>query len=289
MINPESVPSTSTFEAHGLFDVTLDLPQFQYHPTSTSVVPLSASYEAHTDFLSGAALLTSTEELPLLVKGIIKKYPVRFSFCPRDDSSALANFRRQAQLLVLDTLPTSSHDVRLSRRYGRIAEVIAWWEDDHGLWLLTNADTTQWLSLVEWWSKAMMDKESPDTILHSKTSPSSAKSESPFSFEERQSKSLLLWGKACEVLLRVVHCLTVCKSSVRLKNTKVLYRPSMTGLSPSSRVDPRTSPFVQISRQLRLHASPRYRLLTGSTSRRVCLELFSNHQRCSHAILWILQ
>lgn len=218
-MRPESIPTDAVFAAHGLSDVKLNLPSYDKpQPALSAILPLSATHQALGEYISGTAVFAPAgDRTPVLVKGPVKPRSVRFSFCPHGDAVAMAQFRRRAQISVLDTIspgipsnfPCSSTE---HRRYGRIKEVVAWWEDVDGLWLITDGEEDESMTLVEWWSRAMTDEEAVEDVGdvgHSKSHLNGSK-HSARDFPDRNGAlNLVRWGKACEKLVQIVDALRV--------------------------------------------------------------------------------
>ena len=210
----DAMPSEAVFASHGLSKISLDLTPLQQAPLGlASILSPSATYHATEEWLSGSAELIPTTTLPLLVNWEDVARPVRFIFCPWGDSAIMARFRRQAQIIVLDTLPppsrspSASSSSTLHRHYGRIKQVIAWWEDDTGLWLITDEDTEERRSLVEWWSQLMVDEEDNDVV--ERTEKMRMNGSGIHSEPKTGPSSLARYGAACGTLLSVINCLRV--------------------------------------------------------------------------------
>lgn len=111
------------YVAHGLTEVELDFE----HPL--------------TPWKTGSAYLSSQQHLPLLGSPNDR---VRFAWCSKANS--FDRFRRRAQLIALDTLPPSPGPSSATcSKFTPVNEVVAWWEDNSGCWLLTrgNEETSE--------------------------------------------------------------------------------------------------------------------------------------------------
>ena len=217
----DPVPFQAVCASHGLSRISLDWAPDQLAPPGlASILPLSATDQPIGEWICGSADLLPTEKLPLLVSLGDTARHVRFTFCPRGDSAIMARFRRQAQILVLDTLPPPSRSsfgspsAAVHRHYGRIKQVVAWWEDDTGLWLITDEDTEERRSLIEVWSQYMIDEEVIDVVEKPEKMPMNGLGTR--SAPDIGSSSLARYGAACRILLSVINCLRVRLHSLRV-------------------------------------------------------------------------
>jgi hypothetical protein len=132
------LPSADTFRAHGLtnIELSLQLPSAQSQPGLTP----SPVYPFHPEeWISGHAKFVVTPDYPLISKES-KSYPrISFTFCASNDQGSMSRFRRQAQLLALDSLPSKTGTSK-GHQFAHVKEVLAWWEDIHGLWLITEEE-----------------------------------------------------------------------------------------------------------------------------------------------------
>jgi len=199
-----SIPSDSVFAAHGLHNVQLDVPQIRPTAVAPLTIPASDSF-ATAEWVAGTALLRPTERFPLLVPSttVASSLPVRFSFCPAFDPSSMARFRRQSQLLALGTIPTAPGPS--TTRFGRVKQVLAWWEDGHGLWSVVDEEAEEGINLVERWSQIMHDPGMDDVVDNSEMLPSNVERRVEMSKRQRET----VYGEICELLLKVVECLRV--------------------------------------------------------------------------------
>jgi hypothetical protein len=236
----QSIPSEAVFAAHGLYDVVLDLP-----PSIPPYVTHSLNYghtSSHTtsNRISGWAKFRPVPTYPPFPSSKSSYEEVRFYLGQAGDPSSLSMFRRQAQLIALDTvslprstpgsssststdpLPDASPPRRREsntsidthKRYGLDKEVLAWWEDEHGLWLLTLMDREPTQDLVEVWGGIIGRGDVHHQVRElingeNKTSPKG----------KMRSTGMEAYAEACEVLLKVVDCLTVSAGPPRLELT----------------------------------------------------------------------
>lgn len=119
----------------------------------------------------------------------------------------MARFRRQSQLLALGTLPTAPGPS--STRFGRVKQVLAWWEDGHGLWSVVDEEAEEGLNLVERWSQIMHDPGMEDVVDDEELVPSNLNKRLEMSGPEREA----VYGEICLLLLKVVECLRVSYNS----------------------------------------------------------------------------
>jgi hypothetical protein len=199
------VPSVEELAVRGLLDVSIELPG----PPSGPVLSLGSFASEATngpDWISGSALLTPNRSYPVLTTSTERQYPLKVSFqaCCSDDPAVNARFRRHAQILTLDTLPKSPGP-SYRRKYSRVEEVVAWWEDATGLWLVLIDDgtTLQSESLLRCWSAIMGDDSEEEE------STDGLPSDVPRTFSDSSSESAERYGKVCELLLQIVDCLRV--------------------------------------------------------------------------------
>jgi len=109
-----------------------------------------------------------------------------------------------------------------------VKKVVAWWEDETGLWLITDGDVEETSTLVEWWSREIVDEvsdnivenlEAGDRVNVSRNSTASSPTENgPNGFESSGGSSssgrnrrtgFARYGKAWETLLLLVNALQV--------------------------------------------------------------------------------
>lgn len=161
------VPSPAVLAAHGLTELEIDSP-----PSSTAPTPLSAH-----------ALFRPVPAFPALSPiDPANGERVRLRWTSLTDIENATNFRRTAQIIALDccrsttafTLSkTQSHDAQGSEsvihssdyfqstlddqlkpphRAGTDKEILAWWEDEIGLWLVTREDRLEdFVTLTQYW------------------------------------------------------------------------------------------------------------------------------------------
>lgn len=217
-----SIPSDLVFAAHGLYNVQLDIPQLRPTPAANLTIPASDSFVT-AEWVAGTATLRPTERFPLLVPAASDSpsLAVRFSFCPAFDPTSMARFRRQSQLLALGTIPTAPGPS--TTRFGRVKQVLAWWEDGHGLWSVVDEEPDEGINLVERWSQIMHDPDMEDVVNDKEMLPSNIGRRAEMSKPQREE----VYGEICLLLLKVVECLRVCPSLLRL--------PPPTRLALSSR------------------------------------------------------
>jgi hypothetical protein len=115
----------------------------------------------------------------------------------------MARFRRQSQLLALGTIPTAPGPS--TTRFGRVKQVLAWWEDGHGLWSVVDEEAEEGINLVERWSQIMHDPGMDDVVDNSEMLPSNVERRVEMSKRQRET----VYGEICELLLKVVECLRV--------------------------------------------------------------------------------
>ena len=198
------IPSDSIFAAHGLYDVELDIgipDQSLFDPIA------SAGYGFTTpppvEFFSGSARLIPHERYPVISDAITIPPRVRFSFCPAYSTApTTARFRRRAQILALGTLPTSPGP---SLRFGRVEEVIAWWEDGLGLWFVVREDPSKTVSLLKKWSVIMGDPDMEDVVATQEILPMNAVRRARMSPRDAETA----YGQISKLLNKVVKCLQV--------------------------------------------------------------------------------
>ncbi|KAK4686974.1 hypothetical protein P7C73_g3144, partial [Tremellales sp. Uapishka_1] len=214
------IPASSAFASKGLSDVSFDLPTSLgisiSHPTSGAAAHSTSRNLNAGDWVSGRARWDEIKAYPGLRTNDARPRgkDVRFCMCPHGDSSELARFRRHAQFLAIDTLasPAASSSTtsssatsplhsaisadgasdwistahpskRRKRNYRPPTEILAWWEDETGWWLLTEEKeaASQGESLSDWWLKMQGDEEG--------------------------NAGLEKYVKVCETLLQVINCL----------------------------------------------------------------------------------
>jgi len=183
------LPSDDVFKSHGLSDVEL---LFQISSPAVDVGP-SSNPPIHPfhreEWITGQARLNVQDAYPL-ISSDEKAFPlVRFTFCSSNDHGSMARFRRQAQLLALDSLP-NQHGTSKGSRFAHVKEVLAWWEDIHGLWLITEEDGVERVRLVDWWARKMDNYMEDGVIVDKQGGPE-------------------VWMIACDILVMLVECLKV--------------------------------------------------------------------------------
>ena len=169
------VPSSETLAAHGLKDFEIDVPPSSIRQSS----------------LTGQAQLWPVPVYPTLVPIHSEDdRKVRLRWCPRGDVEVETNFRRTAQIIALDccqpstayTLSRSrSHNgqgsgsiisssdkfqfsteeqLRPARRAGKDKKIMAWWEDQYGLWLVTREEVLgDFVPLAQFWENMFASVE----------------------------------------------------------------------------------------------------------------------------------
>jgi hypothetical protein len=216
----EPLPTEEIFAKHGLFDITFDWPTtfnsdvdhtLKFNPTSVHTI---------TNRVSGWGKLRPVEAYPTFTQDPSFD-EVRFYWTPISDPAAMARFRRQAQIIALDTIPmpgdasrsksfspgpssSSFFKDRRHPRYGLDKEIIAWWEDDHGLWLVTLMERVDTKDLVQAWGEifGMGDRAQEGRELVDGQHKHVRKDKS-------KASGMACYGEACEVLLQVVDCMMV--------------------------------------------------------------------------------
>jgi hypothetical protein len=134
-----NIPDVDVFNKHGLFDIVID-------STGSRSVGQSAS---------GWAELRPNPEYPLLETGPPKT--VKFYWCSELDREAARIFRRRCQAYAIATLPSGVIGKGKQTDSGN-RRVLAWWEKD-GLWLITNEDRDEVVSLGTWWTDRIIDQQ----------------------------------------------------------------------------------------------------------------------------------
>lgn len=196
-----TVPSDNVFSAHGLYHVKLDVPAIRSAAPVTITIPAADTF-ATAEWIAGTAELRPVDRFPLLRPTAKIPSTVRFSFCPSSDQHSMARFRRQAQLLALGTIPTAPGP---SNRYGRVREVIAWWEDEHGLWFVVDEEPEEGINLVEAWSKIMQDPDMEDLADAKEGLPTNTERRSKMSSDQ----ALKVYAEICELLVKVIKAIKV--------------------------------------------------------------------------------
>ena len=102
-------------------------------------------------------------------------------------------------------------------------EVIAWWEDGHGLWFVVQEEQEEGSSLVEEWSKIMRDPKVEDGGNGEASSPTDTEKSHCMSEESAQSA----YGAVCELFVRVVKCLMVSAAGPLLVEPVVCHSTKM--------------------------------------------------------------
>ena len=149
-----NLPTQSTFASQGLTDVTLD------HPFSPESSTSPSSDDTDEGWVTGCGMF-SQDKLGETADVAISK-SLRFAFCPHGNALAVARFRRRAQLLAFDCLVDDSvatrhdsrrHNVKERRLAGfsRMRRIIAWKEDEHGLWLVGD-EVLPGRRIRDWWA-----------------------------------------------------------------------------------------------------------------------------------------
>jgi hypothetical protein len=194
-----SLPSADVLQAHGLSDVELNLRIIE----DATLFSSSFRPSHREDWVAGWAKLDVKPDFPLLSSEEKGYSRVRFAFCPLENHDSVSRFRRQAQLLALDTIPNQAGpSERL--RFAHVKAVLAWWEDEYGLWMITDEDDLERMRLVDWWA-GFMERSSTSLDEHL----SNAQSRRPRDGED-------IWISACDTLTMVVQCLKVsCNSRGR--------------------------------------------------------------------------
>lgn len=156
-------PSISILSIHGLTEVVFDSSgTTRQHPTRSSFSSTSTAITSDISYqesISGWAMLEPQTDYPLLMDVQPRKRQVRFSFCSKHDPSATLRFRKRAQFIALDTLSDQvpgGMTLRRNterRRYSSVRQLLAWWEDEQGLWLITDEDHGAIASLSSRWPK----------------------------------------------------------------------------------------------------------------------------------------
>ncbi|WWD17751.1 hypothetical protein CI109_102192 [Kwoniella shandongensis] len=172
----ESVPSPSVLSEHGLSKVILD-PRDVAHP-----------------WVSGRAELTPTRDYPLF-RHPSQQEQVHFYFSPASDVRSCAKLRQHAQFLALDSSHLASISAEISPtterasqpKYSLVRELLAWWEDRYGLWLVALEDHDHTIDLAVWW----MERQDAITA------------------EEDEQSALSKYGELCDALFGIVQCLKV--------------------------------------------------------------------------------
>lgn len=126
---------------------------------------------------------------------------------PRTDPSAASYFRRQAQVKALDTVPytlkgsgritnsppTTSQDLpgdEIPRRFRPPVRILAWWEDDLGLWFIKEGAPPKLTLFLTVWSDIVGPEWPQLQSPQNSSTPASVK-----------------WYDACDLLLQASVCL----------------------------------------------------------------------------------
>jgi hypothetical protein len=202
-------PSETIFAAHGLVDISFDLPSLPSSSTNNGIaVPPTTSSGNGLGWTWGRAKLLVANGYPLIVP-VEPGTKVHFCLCSHGDPVLSSQFRHRAQILALDTLPLLDSASDLAKfteetgchrpRITRTRRIIAWWEDEYGLWLVTNEDDRESMSLREWWSRNMAHEPLGD----GEGGPTSSITSSSIP------KGMLMYSECCQALLAVVKTLQV--------------------------------------------------------------------------------
>lgn len=203
-----SIPAESVFAAHGLFSVTLDIPT---PASSKTFIPrahaAATSLNQLSGWVTGDALLTPVDKFPVFRGGAqYRSHPVNFAFCPIGDPTLLAQFRRQAQFRALDsldyTIGTPPHGGKGKEPATLASEVIAWWEDENGLWMVVEQSPPDTIPFIENWSTVMLGARLGDQHIRGATDGVQNAVRTPTS-------SSLLYANVCETLSEVARRLKV--------------------------------------------------------------------------------
>lgn len=136
-----NIPTGDVFEAHGLYDIDVDL-----------AVQRQLGQSA-----AGWATYRPTPSYPLL-EGLEEDYTdrtVKFYWCSTDHREAARAFRRCCQIWAVDSLARRDDETceQLSQK-----RVLAWWEDG-GLWFLTDERKEEVVSLSQWWADRLAEQQ----------------------------------------------------------------------------------------------------------------------------------
>jgi hypothetical protein len=297
----QSIPSEAVFAAHGLHDVVLDLP-----PNIPPSVTHTLSYNttpAHktSNRISGWAKFRPVPAYPTFPTGRVLYDEVRLYLGPIGDPASMARFRRQAQLIALDTVPlpwtapgTSApvsadpsssvlgpdarNAIKQEERYCVDNEVIAWWEDEHGLWLLTMMDRNTTQDLVDVWGGILGQGDVNHQVRQLVNGERKPQGKGKMS-----GNGMEACAEACEVLLRVVDCLMVCPPRVLRADERFCAERGYRSLH----VDHIHLPYARGNRQrLSPSDSPTSLRYLDSLSHRSWPARRSPRRSCSSAIRW---
>jgi hypothetical protein len=129
------------YAAHGLVNVVVD--------PSNPLLP--------SPWVSGSATLDVRSDLPLFATPTCR---VRFEWCKH--SGDRETFRRRAQFIALDTVDTAGTSSSAGTcKYTAVKQVLAWWDDDSGYWLVTEGEDGL-ATLQEKWAKIREDHKWSD-------------------------------------------------------------------------------------------------------------------------------
>ena len=167
---PESDPSASSSRRRISPLMQLELPSqdvLSAHGLS-SFEPETPTGQLFLDFLSGWAILDPVVGYQTY-STVEPGETVRVRWTTRGDRRRSAAFRRLAQTIAYDcslvpgnsekqshnaVFLSGSTTVRPPGRAGRDSAILAWWEDEHGFWLVTRDDSRGFVSLMDFWEES---------------------------------------------------------------------------------------------------------------------------------------
>ncbi|KAL7420434.1 hypothetical protein Q5752_004384 [Cryptotrichosporon argae] len=181
----QSLPLSHVLAAHGLYDSDLHVPFIAEQAAELarltaygSARPIDAAWR------TGWARLEPTDDYPLLPgSSSARDRPVHFYFCPAGDANAATHFRRHAQVLAIDEVA---------------AKILAWWEDEHGLWLVTDESRWSETTLLGAWRDIVGDDWPGQPI----RDQAEASADWRGSIAPRN-----VWAEACELFVQVLEAL----------------------------------------------------------------------------------
>lgn len=181
-----NIPSADTFDAHGLYDIDVDL-------SGTRDLGQSAT---------GWATYRPSPDSPLLDKELEDEYSgrtVKFYWCSTDKPEAARTFRRCCQIWAIETLARKDDDEKTAVEPKGI---LGWWEQD-GLWMIAHEPKVETVSLAQWWA-ARLAEQQPDV-----DGPSDTQDE----VYKRDSRGMI-YADACDLFVSLSRCNQVSWTAV---------------------------------------------------------------------------